>query len=33
MYNHAPAGYVCPFCLIVKGVWNEHVLAKPSDVV
>lgn len=31
MYNHAPAGYVCPFCRVVSGLdnpgWNE-----PSDV-
>jgi histidine triad (HIT) family protein len=24
MYNHEPDGYVCPFCLIVKGIENEH---------
>jgi histidine triad (HIT) family protein len=33
MYNHEPAGYVCPFCLIARGVWNEHVLAEPSDLI
>lgn len=24
MYNHAPEGYVCPFCLIVNGQENER---------
>lgn len=33
MYNHEPEGYVCPFCLIARGNWNEHVLARPSDVI
>ena len=33
MYNHAPEGYVCPFCLIAAGVENEHVLTRPSDVI
>lgn len=33
MYNHAPAGYVCPFCLLVQGVQNEHVHSVRSDVV
>ena len=33
MHNHEPEGYVCPFCLITAGVWNEHVLAKPADII
>lgn len=33
MYNHKPDNYVCPFCLIVRGVENEHVLTKQEDVV
>lgn len=33
MYNHAPDGYICPFCLLVKGVENEHVLSVQSDIV
>ncbi|MCL2406621.1 MAG: HIT family protein [Defluviitaleaceae bacterium] len=32
MYNHAPEGYICPFCLIVDGVENEHVWTKQSDI-
>lgn len=33
MQHHAPPGYVCPFCLIVAGVENEHVWTKQGDVV
>src|SRR3954471_5611786 len=33
MYNHAPPGYVCPFCLIVQGIENEHVYTGTSDIV
>ncbi|MCB2298153.1 HIT family protein [Clostridium tagluense] len=33
MYNHAPKDYICPFCLIVKGIENEHVLTKQDDIV
>lgn len=33
MYNHAPADYVCPFCLIVRGIENDHVLTVQQDVV
>lgn len=33
MFNHAPDAYICPFCLFVRGVQNEHVLSIPSDVV
>ncbi len=33
MYNHAPEGYACPFCLLVQGVENEHVLSRQSDIV
>ncbi|MBL4932239.1 hypothetical protein [Clostridium paridis] len=25
MYNHAPEGYFCPFCLIVDGVENDDL--------
>lgn len=31
MYNHAPEGYVCPFCQIVAGV--DTGLTAPDDVV
>lgn len=33
MYNHAPPGYVCPFCLVVQGIENEHVYTKQQDIV
>jgi histidine triad (HIT) family protein len=33
MYHHAPPGYVCPFCLIVAGVENDHVWTRQGDVV
>ena len=33
MYSHAPEGYICPFCLIVEGIENEHVQTKQSDVI
>jgi histidine triad (HIT) family protein len=33
MYNHAPENYPCPFCLLLKGVKNEHVLSIQSDIV
>ena len=32
-HTHAPAEYTCPFCLVVKGVENEHVRTKQDDVV
>ena len=32
MHNHAPADYVCPFCLLVQGIENEHVLSVHSDI-
>lgn len=31
--NHAPAGYVCPICLGVKGVENDQTLIRQSDIV
>jgi histidine triad (HIT) family protein len=33
MYNHEPNGYICPFCLVVQGIENEHVLTNQSDIV
>jgi histidine triad (HIT) family protein len=33
MYNHAPEGYVCPFCQIVDGVENEHIYTKQKDII
>lgn len=33
MYNHAPENYICPICLAVQGVENEHTMAKQADIV
>lgn len=33
MFNHAPPDYICPFCLVVAGVENEHVRTAQQDVV
>jgi len=33
LYNHAPEGYICPFCLVSKGIENEHVQTKQSDII
>jgi histidine triad (HIT) family protein len=32
MYNHAPKDYACPFCLLLKGIKNEYVISKHSDI-
>jgi len=33
LYSHAPEGYICPFCLVVDGIENEHVITRQSDVI
>lgn len=33
MYNHEPDRYICPFCLTVNRVENEHSYTKQADVV
>lgn len=33
MYNHAPDGYRCPFCLFVQGKNNEKGLIRKTDLV
>lgn len=33
MYNHAPDGYICPFCLIAAQIESEHVLTRSGDVI
>lgn len=33
MYNHAPNGYICPFCLIAKGIENENLYTKQTDII
>jgi histidine triad (HIT) family protein len=32
MYNHTPDDYVCPFCLLLQGIKNEHVDSVPTDI-
>lgn len=31
--THAPEGYVCPFCLLVKGIENKHVHSRQRDII
>ena len=33
MYNHAPEHYLCPFCLLIRGIENEHTSAVHTDIV
>lgn len=33
MYNHTPVSYICPFCLLIQGIENEHVYLVWSDIV
>ena len=33
MYNHAPEGYLCPFCLVAKGIEDAHVRTKQDEVI
>ncbi len=33
MHNHTPENYHCPFCLLIKGIQNEHVRSVQSDIV
>jgi histidine triad (HIT) family protein len=33
VFSHAPAGYVCPFCIVVAGRDNPAPYAGQSDVV
>jgi len=33
MYSHTPKNYICPFCLLVQGIENEHNSIKQSDIV
>ena len=33
MHNHAPDNYICPFCLLVQGIENEHVYSVQNDIV
>jgi histidine triad (HIT) family protein len=31
--SHAPENYICPFCLLVRGIENEHVYSVQSDIL
>jgi histidine triad (HIT) family protein len=33
MYNHAPPGYICPFCLLIRGIENPDTQLKQTDIV
>ena len=33
MRYHAPDNYICPFCLLVRGIENEHVHSVQSDII
>ena len=33
MHNHAPSGYVCPFCLLVQGMENQQTQLRQTDIV
>jgi histidine triad (HIT) family protein len=33
MYSHAPENYICPFCLLIQGIKNEHVYSIQSDII
>ena len=33
MYNHAPEGYLCPFCLLVQGVESPDVWSVQGDII
>lgn len=33
MHSHAPDDYICPFCLLVRGIENEHVYSVQSDII
>lgn len=33
MHNHAPAGYDCPFCLLMRGGRSEQLFSDVADVI
>lgn len=33
MYNHAPAGYVCPICIALQGVEDDRTMISQTDIV
>lgn len=30
---HAPPDYICPFCLLLQGIENEHVYSVQADIL
>ena len=33
MRSHAPDNYICPFCLLMRGIENEHVYSVQSNII
>ncbi|WP_207736393.1 HIT family protein [Fusibacter ferrireducens] len=33
MISHQPEEYNCPFCLVVEGIENEHVITLQEDII
>lgn len=33
MYNHAPSGYICPYCLLVQGKENNQFPLVQNDII
>ncbi|MSS71787.1 MAG: HIT family protein [Candidatus Latescibacteria bacterium] len=33
LYNHAPEGYICPFCLLVQSIESDHLITLPADII
>ena len=33
MFNHEKENYICPFCLLLKGIQHEKVYSAQSDIV
>jgi len=33
MHNHAPQGYICPFCLLIRRVENDLTQLRQTDIV
>lgn len=33
MFNHASSDYICPICLGIQGIENDHTLIRQSDIV
>lgn len=33
MFNHAPDNYICPFCLLIRGIENEYVYSLQADII